>query len=82
MGKSERKAYLVAIRARYQRANKPAKGLILDEFCAVCGYHRKYALRCESARSIAEAAQASRRAAVDLWRSGDSQAAARDLAGD
>jgi hypothetical protein len=51
MGRSERKAYLAAIRARYYRANKAAKGLILDEFCAVCGYHRKYALRCLNQQS-------------------------------
>jgi len=45
MGKQERRAYLEAIRARYRRANKAGKGTILNEFCAVCGYHRKYALR-------------------------------------
>lgn len=45
MGKHERRAYLDAIRKRYRRANKTTKTLILDEFCAVCGYHRKYALR-------------------------------------
>jgi len=27
------------------RAGKADKSLILNEFCAVCGYHRKYALR-------------------------------------
>jgi len=45
MGKNERQAYLKAIRSRYRRANKKAKASILDEFCAVCGYHRKYAIR-------------------------------------
>jgi hypothetical protein len=45
MGKSERQAYLKAIRSRYCRAGKKAKVTILDEFCAVCGYHRKYAIR-------------------------------------
>lgn len=45
MGKHERKAYLEAIRARYRRAGKKNKTIILNEFCAVCGYHRKYALR-------------------------------------
>ena len=45
MGKQERRAYLEAIRARYRRANKACKSAILNEFCAVCGYHRKYALR-------------------------------------
>ena len=45
MGKQERKAYLEAIRLRYRRACKQNKTVILNEFCAVCGYHRKYALR-------------------------------------
>jgi len=45
MGKNERQSYLKAIRARYRRASKKAKSAILDEFCAVCGYHRKYAIR-------------------------------------
>lgn len=45
MGKQERRAYLETIRARYRRADKAGKAAILDEFCAVCEYHRKYALR-------------------------------------
>ena len=45
MGKQERRAYLEAIRVRYRRARKAGKSAILNEFCAVCGYHRKYALR-------------------------------------
>jgi hypothetical protein len=45
MGKQERRAYLEAIRTRYRRARKAGKTAILDEFCAICGYHRKYALR-------------------------------------
>lgn len=45
MGKHERRAYLDAIRSRYRRTKKSGKTNILNEFCAVCGYHRKYALR-------------------------------------
>ncbi len=45
MGKNERQAYLKAIRTRYRRARRKSKIAILDEFCAVCGYHRKYAIR-------------------------------------
>jgi hypothetical protein len=45
MGKKERQAYLNAIRGRYAKAGRTEKGKILDEFCAVCGYARKYALR-------------------------------------
>ena len=45
MGKNERQAYLKAIRLRYRRARKKIKVTILDEFCSVCGYNRKYAIR-------------------------------------
>jgi ribosomal protein L37E len=37
--------YLEFIRTRYRRAGKKAKTIILDEFCATCGYNRKYAIR-------------------------------------
>jgi len=53
MGKHERRAYLEAIRVRYRRAGKADKSLILIEFCAVCGYHRKYALRLLNRQYIA-----------------------------
>jgi hypothetical protein len=36
---------LTRIHGRYQRAGRPHKTRILDEFCATCGYHRKAALR-------------------------------------
>ena len=36
---------LARIHGRYQRAGRPHKQRILDEFCATCGYHRKSALR-------------------------------------
>lgn len=45
MEKLEKDAYLEAIRKRYRNADRTVKGKILDEFCAVCGYNRKYALR-------------------------------------
>jgi hypothetical protein len=44
MSHKEKKAYLAAIRKRYRKANKELKSKILDEFCAVCEYHRKYAI--------------------------------------
>jgi transposase InsO family protein len=37
--------YLGRIYDRYQRAARQHKSKILDEFCSVCGYHRKAALR-------------------------------------
>ena len=45
MGKTERQKYLLAIKKRYKKARKGDKNLILNEFCAVCGYNRKYAIR-------------------------------------
>ncbi len=43
-GKSKRE-YLEKIRWRYAHSGKRAKGKILDEFCAVCGYSRKHAIK-------------------------------------
>lgn len=40
-----RREYLEAIRTRYRRSSKKDKAVILDEFCAICGYNRKYAIR-------------------------------------
>jgi len=40
-----RKEYLKAIRDRYQKADRKYKTTILNEFCAVCRYSRKYAIR-------------------------------------
>jgi hypothetical protein len=40
-----RREYLRAIYERYHRSSAEKKGMILDEFCRVCDYHRKYAIR-------------------------------------
>ena len=40
-----RRDYLEAVRLRYRRSCKKNKTVILDEFCAICGYNRKYAIR-------------------------------------
>lgn len=45
MVKQAKQAYLDAIRGRYTKASRTDKAKILDEFCAVCGYNRKYAIR-------------------------------------
>lgn len=37
--------YFKSIYDRYHKASRPLKGKILDEFCKVCGYNRKYAIR-------------------------------------
>jgi hypothetical protein len=45
MSRRSKREYLHAIYRRYQQAPPTHKGRILDEFCQVCGYHRKYAIR-------------------------------------
>jgi len=40
-----KKEYLEKIRERYRRAGRKYKKRILDEFCEVCGHHRKHAIR-------------------------------------
>lgn len=45
MGTKARRDYLRALHTRYQRATVEEKGRMLDEFCQICGYHRKYAIR-------------------------------------
>jgi hypothetical protein len=45
MGQNSKWEYLKAIYTRYRKASKELRTLILNEFCHVCGYHRKYAIR-------------------------------------
>jgi len=45
MSLAEKRVYLEAIKRRYRQASRGKKSRILDEFCAVCGYNRKYAIR-------------------------------------
>jgi hypothetical protein len=45
MSLSAKREALARIHGRYNRAGRPHKTRILDEFCATCGYHRKAALR-------------------------------------
>lgn len=45
MNVESKREYLSAIKVPYQRAKKEEKNQILDEFCRVCGYHRKHAIR-------------------------------------
>jgi hypothetical protein len=44
MSRNSKSEYLLAIWERYQRAGRQFKSKILDEFCEVCGYARKYAI--------------------------------------
>ena len=45
MGGKSRWDYLKAIYVRYKKVSKPLRVRILDEFCQVCNYNRKYAIR-------------------------------------
>ena len=45
MSNSAKKEYLEEIKKRYFLSSKSDKTLILDEFCTVCGFNRKYAIR-------------------------------------
>jgi hypothetical protein len=45
MSPRSKKEYIEAIFLRYKKASPKEKTLILDEFCATCGYHRKHAIR-------------------------------------
>jgi hypothetical protein len=45
LGRRSRWEYLREIHPRYQRAGREERGRILDEFCRVTTYHRKYAVR-------------------------------------
>jgi len=45
MSKRAKREYLREIQERYKTATKQEKKIILDEFCKVCGYNRKYAIR-------------------------------------
>jgi hypothetical protein len=45
MSPKSKKDYISKIKYRYGHSTKKEKQLILDEFCKVCDYHRKYAIR-------------------------------------
>jgi hypothetical protein len=45
MSPRSKREYVEAIFLRYNKASRKEKTTILDQFCAVCGYHRKHAIR-------------------------------------
>jgi len=45
MVSQSKREYLARIKDRYRHANRKGKSSILEEFCAVCGHHRKHAIR-------------------------------------
>jgi hypothetical protein len=54
MSQGSKKEYLETIRPRYRKANKTEKQKILDEFVAVTGFHRKYAVRVLNSPGVKE----------------------------
>lgn len=55
MAQRSKREYLRSIYKRYRHARKAEKGMMLEEFCKVCGYNRKYAIWLLN-RSLPEAA--------------------------
>src|SRR5574340_522719 len=45
MSQQSKTEYFKVMRARYHRATRTEKSLLLDEVNRVCGYHRKHAIR-------------------------------------
>jgi len=45
MSKQSREEYYKTVKKRYRNSDKKTKSQVLDEFCEVCGYNRKYAIR-------------------------------------
>ena len=45
MSPRSKKEYVEAVFMRYKQSTRKKKILILDELCATCGYHRKYAIQ-------------------------------------
>lgn len=45
MSKQSREDYYKTVVRRYRNSDKKTKSQLLDEFCEVCGYNRKYAIR-------------------------------------
>ncbi len=53
MSNQSKYEYLQDLRFRYGGATKQQKQAMLDEFCTVCSYNRKYAIRLLNARQPA-----------------------------
>lgn len=51
MSPALKKEYFEKIKERYKKASKKEKKTILNEFCSVCGYERKYAIKKLSAKN-------------------------------
>ena len=54
MSQKSKTEYLQEILERYKKAGKEVKRKILDEFCTVCSYHRKYAIKLQNQSPLQE----------------------------
>ncbi len=45
MSPRSKSEYVEAVHLRYKKASRKERTIILNEFCATCGYNRKYAIR-------------------------------------
>ena len=61
MSPKARKEYLKEIMLRYIESTKIEKKIILNEFCKVCNYNRKYAIRLLNSNSLATKRNMSKR---------------------
>jgi ribosomal protein L33 len=44
MARRSKREYLGTIYKRYRHARRAEKKMILEKFCKICGYNRKYAI--------------------------------------
>jgi hypothetical protein len=71
-----RREITAAVVGRYRSAGRADKGRILDELCAVTGWHRKHAVRALAHVAISSEARGSEgrpmapRSGMRLWRCG------------
>lgn len=61
MSQLSRKEYLAKMRWRYAQRGREGKSRLLDEFCAVCGYDRKHAIKLLGRTPAATKAKAGRK---------------------
>jgi hypothetical protein len=66
MSREGKRAYLQSIRSRYKKSSRAKKAKILDEFCIICSYNRKYAIRILNQRKQKRRAKPGRKPWYDL----------------
>jgi len=87
MSLQSKREYLGQIRSRYHRAGRIHKSKILDEYCEVCGYQRKHAIKRLAADPQRARRKAGRKARYDrerwlpglkqVWRASDQMCSKR-----